>query len=356
LEMLHSLGVVHRDVKPENIILRGSDAVLIDFDVSRLSKPEHTADTQVMGTAGYAAPEQYGFSQTDARTDIYAMGVLMNEMLIRQHPAKQLAEGSFLSVIEKCIEVNMDKRYRSAAELRTALEDCSVCKVERKSGKGKRVLIAAVMTGLLLLAVGTSGVWREVLGFTQDAFQVDEDSVPLDRDGAQVDETPSPSGTETSEQDGVSASQGEAEAYTTTFQYDLDGDGTEEEYLFGAVYFRGEMEPRMFDEDVRLPANKGYINSHYVAPCVWQEGGDGRYAPVEEFAPLLEDGNITLLRLEGDEEPLITQESDPLDGIWPNAIWVRYTQDGTWWYEITAKLAGQDLSAAAITKTRRVEQ
>ena len=57
LEILHSLGIVHRDIKPENVILRGSEAVLIDFDVSRLCKPEQPADTRVMGTAGYAAPE-----------------------------------------------------------------------------------------------------------------------------------------------------------------------------------------------------------------------------------------------------------------------------------------------------------
>ena len=88
LGILHNSGIVHRDIKPENILVRGTEAVLIDFDAARLVKPEHRTDTQIMGTTGYAAPEQFGFSQTDARADIYSLGIVFNEMLIRQHPSK----------------------------------------------------------------------------------------------------------------------------------------------------------------------------------------------------------------------------------------------------------------------------
>ena len=121
LWVLHSLDAVHRDIKPENVILRGSDAVLIDFDAARLHKPEVETDTQILGTTSFAAPEQYGLGQSDARTDIYSMGVLMNVMLTGEHPSKKLAEGRMGRVIERCTRMNPDKRYKNALRLMEAL-------------------------------------------------------------------------------------------------------------------------------------------------------------------------------------------------------------------------------------------
>ena len=121
LWVLHALGAVHRDVKPENIILRGRDAVLIDFDAARLHKPEHAADTQVLGTTGFAAPEQYGLSQTDQRADIYAVGILINVMLTGEHPSRKLAEGRLGRVVRRCTQVSPDKRYPSVLRLMEAL-------------------------------------------------------------------------------------------------------------------------------------------------------------------------------------------------------------------------------------------
>ena len=117
LWVLHYMAAVHRDIKPENVILRGHDAVLIDFDAARLHKPKAEADTQVLGTTGFAAPEQYGLSQSDARTDIYSLGVLMNVMLTGQHPSKRLAEGRMGRIIEHCTRVNPAKRYRDVLRL-----------------------------------------------------------------------------------------------------------------------------------------------------------------------------------------------------------------------------------------------
>ena len=121
LWVLHSMGAVHRDIKPENVILRGADAVLIDFDAARLHKPEHETDTQVLGTTGFAAPEQYGLSQSDTRTDIYSMGILINVMLTGEHPSRKLAEGRLGRVVERCTRVNPQKRYKNVLRLMEAL-------------------------------------------------------------------------------------------------------------------------------------------------------------------------------------------------------------------------------------------
>ena len=75
LAPVHAAGIVHRDIKPENIILGvDSQVYLIDFGIARVEKAGRSADTEFLGTQGYAAPEQFGFCQSDARADIYALG------------------------------------------------------------------------------------------------------------------------------------------------------------------------------------------------------------------------------------------------------------------------------------------
>lgn len=117
LTVLHRRGLVHRDVKPENVMIDGGGrVVLIDFNASR-TVSNACKDTVIMGTVGYASPEQLGVTQSDARTDIYAAGVLLNVMLTGSHPSQRIARGKPGRIVRKCTAINPDDRYQSAEGL-----------------------------------------------------------------------------------------------------------------------------------------------------------------------------------------------------------------------------------------------
>lgn len=119
LSFLHNIHVVHRDIKPENIIITESGNIkLIDLNASRIFKAEKEADTVILGTVGYASPEQFGLSQSDSRADIYALGILLNVMLTGVHPSEQLAKGRAGKIILKCTQIDPNKRYRTVEELK----------------------------------------------------------------------------------------------------------------------------------------------------------------------------------------------------------------------------------------------
>jgi len=121
LWVLHKLELIHRDIKPENVMLRGRDTILIDFDASRLYNKEKSSDTQVLGTVGYAPPEQYGISQTDPRSDIYSLGVLMNVMLTGVHPSVKMASGRMGFIIRRCTMTNTKQRFNNILQVRALL-------------------------------------------------------------------------------------------------------------------------------------------------------------------------------------------------------------------------------------------
>ncbi|MBP1574741.1 MAG: leucine-rich repeat protein [Oscillospiraceae bacterium] len=146
LDSIHGIGAVHRDIKPENIIIDGNRVVLIDFDASRIVDPDKSTDTKILGTTGYAPPEQYGLSQTDSRSDIYALGVVLNVMLTGEHPSTKLAEGGLGKIVQKCTMIAPESRFQSTGELKSAVED--IIKPHKKAKFGRSVLIAAAVAVL----------------------------------------------------------------------------------------------------------------------------------------------------------------------------------------------------------------
>ena len=121
LWVLHNQGIIHRDIKPENVMIdKNGRVVLIDLNASR-KESVASKDTVAMGTVGYAAPEQFGLSQSDARTDIYAAGVLLNVMLTGKHPTESFARGRAGRIVRKCTALNPADRYQSADKLSLAL-------------------------------------------------------------------------------------------------------------------------------------------------------------------------------------------------------------------------------------------
>ena len=106
--------IIHRDIKASNIIISQEGTVtLLDMDAAKWYRDQSDRDTKLIGTYGYAAPEQYGFGASDERTDIYSIGVLLNVTLTGCLPSQKMAEGRIGAVIEKCVKLDPKERYAS---------------------------------------------------------------------------------------------------------------------------------------------------------------------------------------------------------------------------------------------------
>lgn len=111
---IHDLGIVHRDLSANNILIDKNRRVKItDFGIARMYDKDKNADTRILGTHGYAAPEQFGFIQTDRKADVYAIGVLMNVMLSGKMPNEKLYKGDskLMDIIQRCTSMKPSERY-----------------------------------------------------------------------------------------------------------------------------------------------------------------------------------------------------------------------------------------------------
>lgn len=171
LEQLHHLepAVIHRDLKPANVMLSQDGVIkLLDLDAAKLYH-EAQEDSTLLGTAGYAAPEQYGICPSGVQSDLYAVGVMMNVLLCGEHPAVRMADGYLLPVIRKCLEINVNDRYQSAGELAEDMLSVREAAHQKKEHRGWRaflppgfrsgripVMIAAALGYLMVLWLGAT--------------------------------------------------------------------------------------------------------------------------------------------------------------------------------------------------------
>lgn len=154
LVRLHQLepAIVHRDIKPSNIIIEKNGHVnLIDFNAARHVNADKNEDTRMLGTVYFAAPEQFGFGQSDERTDIYGLGATINYIMTGDKPGAGIAECRFSDILKKCLMVDAKNRYQSAEELRGVLDmlNYSIVQDNRKKAEtafGKDNTISVVRT------------------------------------------------------------------------------------------------------------------------------------------------------------------------------------------------------------------
>lgn len=154
LVRLHQLepAIVHRDIKPSNIIIEKNGHVnLIDFNAARHVNADKNEDTRMLGTVYFAAPEQFGFGQSDERTDIYGLGATINYIMTCDKPGAGIAECRFSDILKKCLMVDAKDRYQSAEELRGVLDmlNYSIVQDNRKKAEtafGKDNTISVVRT------------------------------------------------------------------------------------------------------------------------------------------------------------------------------------------------------------------
>jgi hypothetical protein len=162
VSILHQNGIVHRDITENNVMLtEGGQIKIIDFNISHTADKSKPKDTVVMGTSGYAAPEQFGFFRSDERTDIYSIGVLYNYMLTGSTELGGY-KGGAERIIKKCTEFSPEDRYKSCAEVLNEFEAKRCVSDSKPLSKGfiAAMIVQAVLIMGSIIDILNGGGWQ----------------------------------------------------------------------------------------------------------------------------------------------------------------------------------------------------
>ena len=337
--------------------------VLLDLDAAAplLGSPDR--NTRLLGTAGYAAPEQFGFARCDVRADIFALGVLLNVMLTGEHPSVCLAKGRLGRIVRRCTHTNAAQRYETVDALLRQLPKagpahlCALCggvtpgggcvwcggAAKRKAGQKLGWALAATIAGLALAVGGYAiGLQNPTAAMARHAqAQGQQEAEPaLAAEVTFRQSTPVE----------VAAWPGGDIPFTAPFFCDLDGDGEEEQYCFAvADIWPGVSEIRVVQRGGRGYAPGIQITENYL-PVICRETADGGFEAVPELVDLLEDPVITLYYLGERPKELISAVRLPGKrfDVWTGEVEARATLacEGEWVIFARATVAGQPVEAA----------